>query len=181
MTKVDPAREWMWWYPPMRVRASSVLAFSLVSVLGLAVACGGENANTPASTAASASAPPGGYPPGYPGAPPPQYPQGYPQQAPGYAAQPGYPAPQQAAPGYPAPAPQPAPAPGMAPAAPTATGAPMSTPGLLALPCQNDSTCGLHHCNTQFGKCAFPCQTPTDCVSGGQCVMGVCLPGGATQ
>jgi hypothetical protein len=166
----------------MRVRASSVLAFSLVSVIGLAVACGGGNANTQPSTAASASAPPGGYPPGYPGAPPQQYPPGYPQQQPAYAQpQPGYPAQPAAAPGYPAPGAQPAPAPGMAPAAPAATGAPMSTPGLLALPCQNDSTCGLHHCNTQFGKCAFPCQTPTDCVSGGQCVMGVCLPGGATQ
>ena len=180
MTKVDPTRGGMWWYPPMRVRVSSILAFSMVSVLGLAVACGGGNANTQASTAASASAPPGGYPPGYPGAPAqPGYPPGYPQQ-PGYAAQPGYPAAPQQAPGYPA---QPAPAPmaPMAPAAPTATGAPMSTPGLLALPCQNDATCGLHHCNTQYGKCAFPCQTPTDCVSGGQCVMGVCLPGGATQ
>jgi hypothetical protein len=164
----------------MRVRASSVLAFSLVSVLGLGVACGGGTANTQASTASSASAPPGGYPPGYPGAPAQQYPPGYPAQ-PGYAAQPAYPPPQQtAAPGYPAPA-QTAPAPGMAPAAPAATGAPMSAPGLLALPCQNDSTCGLHHCNTQFGKCAFPCQTPTDCVSGGQCVMGVCLPGGPAQ
>jgi hypothetical protein len=165
----------MWCYPPMRVRVTSLFAFSLVSTLGLAVACGGGNSNTPPATAASASAPPGGYPPGYPGAPAQAaYPQqGYPaQQAPGYPAQP--------APGYPAPAAQPA-AP-MAPAAPAApAGPPMSTPGLLALPCQSDATCGLHHCNTQYGKCAFPCQTPTDCVSGGQCVMGVCLPGGAAQ
>jgi hypothetical protein len=56
----------------------------------------------------------------------------------------------------------------------------MATPGLLALPCQSDATCGLHHCNTQYGKCAFPCQTASDCVSASQCVMGVCVPGGGT-
>src|ERR1700720_2551468 len=74
---------------------------------------------------------------------------------------------QPAAPAPPAPGPGPAPAP---------AGASLSTPGPLALPCQSDAACGLHHCNTQYGKCVFPCQTPTDCVSN-NCMMGVCLPG----
>jgi hypothetical protein len=52
----------------------------------------------------------------------------------------------------------------------------MATPGPLALPCQNDMVCGLHHCNTQYGKCAFPCQTAADCVAPNSCTMGVCLP-----
>ena len=58
-------------------------------------------------------------------------------------------------------------------AAPTAT---MATPGPLALPCQNDGACGLHRCNTQFQKCAFPCQSEVDCAQGNQCMMGVCAP-----
>ncbi|MBN9159610.1 MAG: hypothetical protein J0I07_01495 [Myxococcales bacterium] len=58
-------------------------------------------------------------------------------------------------------------------AAPTAT---MATPGPLALPCQNDGACGLHRCNTQFQKCAFPCQSEADCAQGNQCMMGVCAP-----
>jgi hypothetical protein len=56
----------------------------------------------------------------------------------------------------------------------------MSTPGPLALPCSSDATCGLHHCNTQFSKCAFPCQTAADCIAPNQCMMGVCLPGGGS-
>lgn len=180
-------------------------AVTITSVLIFVVAaCGGNsNDSAPPATAAAAPAPQGypGYPPpGYPAAPPaqpgypapapaPTYgaapapypqaaPQGYPpapQPAPGYP----QPAPPQPGPGYPpqpAPAPAPAPAPTPPPAASAA--APMSTPGLLALPCQSDAICGMHHCNTQYGKCAFPCQTPADCINNGQCVMGVCLPGG---
>jgi hypothetical protein len=52
----------------------------------------------------------------------------------------------------------------------------MATPGPLALPCQNDGACGLHRCNTQFQKCAFPCVGPVDCAAGNQCMMGVCAP-----
>jgi hypothetical protein len=52
----------------------------------------------------------------------------------------------------------------------------MAVPGLLALPCQSDVTCGFHHCNTQYGKCAFPCQTAVDCIAPNACNMGVCLP-----
>ncbi len=116
--------------------------------------------------------PPGQYPPGqYPAQQAPQtYPpqQGYAQPAPTGAPQPGYaqPGPTAAAPGA---------QPGAAPA-----GAQMATPGPLALPCQNDQACGLAHCNTQFGKCAFPCQSAADCIQGASCnaMTGFCLPGG---
>jgi hypothetical protein len=56
----------------------------------------------------------------------------------------------------------------------------MATPGPLALPCQNDQACGLAHCNTQYGKCAFPCQSASDCIQGASCntMTGFCLPGG---
>jgi hypothetical protein len=55
----------------------------------------------------------------------------------------------------------------------------MATPGPLALPCQSDLVCGLHHCNMQYGKCAFPCQTSADCVAPNTCntaLAGVCTP-----
>jgi hypothetical protein len=58
----------------------------------------------------------------------------------------------------------------------------MATPGPLALPCQNDSACGFARCNTQYQKCAFPCQnTAVDCGAGNTCntMTGLCLPGGA--
>jgi hypothetical protein len=147
----------------MRLGPLVIVATSLTLVL---VACGSSNSSTQPA-APTATAPYGGYPPGYP---PPGYPApGYAQPGappPGYAtAPPGYPPPN----GYPAPAPAPGPAP---------TGsAQMATPGLLALPCSSDSACGLHHCNTQYSKCAFPCQSAVDCLTG-NCVMGVCLPGG---
>jgi hypothetical protein len=149
----------------MRIAPIVLVASSLALIL---VACGSNNASTQ-PTAPTATNPYGGYPPGYPqqpGYPPPGYPQ--PGAPPGYATAPtAYPQP------YPAPAPGPAPAP-----APTSS-APMATPGLLALPCQSDAACGLHHCNTQYGKCAFPCQTGADCLTN-NCVMGVCLPGGGS-
>jgi hypothetical protein len=60
----------------------------------------------------------------------------------------------------------------MQPGTPT-TPAPgqMSTPGPAALACQNDSQCMTHRCNTQFGKCAFPCQTDADCIQGTTCFV----------
>jgi hypothetical protein len=133
---------------------------------------------------------PYGYPPGYPppaGYPAQQPPPGYPP--PGYPAATAYPtyAPPAPAPAPapvpvappPAPAPAPtAPPPGPAPAptpAPTPSSS-LSAPGPLATPCQSDAQCGLAHCNTQYGKCVFPCQVPTDCTSN-NCMMGVCVPG----
>ena len=71
------------------------------------------------------------------------------------------------------------PPPSGVPTGPAPTGAPqgqMATPGPLALPCQNDGACGLHRCNMQFQKCAFPCQTPVDCAQGNNCTVGVCVP-----
>jgi hypothetical protein len=169
-----------------------VAAFAVSISFLVAVACGNSDA-TPQPTAPTAGY--GTFPPGYPPTAP-----GQPQPPPGYppaSSPPGYPT---VAPQYPAPAPAPYPQPSPAPAtnytaAPVATYAPptpaapsppvpaatatMSTPGLLALPCQTDAICGLHHCNTQYSKCAFPCQTAVDCVSN-NCVMGVCLPGGGS-
>ncbi|HTQ44784.1 MAG TPA: hypothetical protein VMI75_18615 [Polyangiaceae bacterium] len=145
----------------MRKGPIALVTTSLVLML----ACG-SNSSTTQPAAATATAPYGYPPPGYP---PPGYPADPNAPPPGYAtAQPQpYPAP------YPAPTPAPAPAP-----APTGS-AQLSTPGLLALPCQSDAACGLHHCNTQYGKCAFPCQTAADCMTG-NCIMGVCLPGGGS-
>ena len=144
----------------MRKGPIALVTTSLVLML----ACG-SNSSTTQPAAATATAPYGYPPPGYP---PPGYPADPNAPPPGYAtAQPQpYPAP------YPAPTPAPAPAP-----APTGS-AQLSTPGLLALPCQSDAACGLHHCNTQYGKCAFPCQTAVDCLAPNQCVMGVCVPSG---
>jgi hypothetical protein len=103
-------------------------------------------------------------------------PYGYPQQPGAYPQQPGaYPQPtatyQQptAPPGY---APPPAPP----PAAPPAAGGQMAVPGPVAFSCTNDVPCGTHHCNVQYGKCAFPCQTNTDCITPNACVMGLCVP-----
>jgi hypothetical protein len=103
--------------------------------------------------------------------PPPQSPSPYPQQP--------YPQPTQTAPA-PAPAPAPTPAPTVAPApgqpAPAGT---MSQPSPMALPCTADANCLTHRCNTQFGKCAWPCQSDNDCNPGNRCNGGACLP--ATQ
>jgi hypothetical protein len=76
--------------------------------------------------------------------------------------------------------------------APTATAPPtatiaqpvpgqMSVPGPTALACSNDSQCMTHHCNTQYGKCAFPCQSDADCIQGAACFVAggpaaACLP-----
>lgn len=101
--------------------------------------------------------------------PPPQAPSPYPQQP--------YPT---AAPTQPAPAPAPTPAP--TPAATTPQPAPagtLSQPSPMALPCTADANCLTHRCNTQFGKCAWPCQTDNDCNPGNRCMGGACVP--ATQ
>jgi hypothetical protein len=58
----------------------------------------------------------------------------------------------------------------------------MSTPAAMAFPCQNDATCLSHRCNTQVGRCAWPCQSNADCNPGFQCVSPACVPamGGST-
>jgi hypothetical protein len=170
---------------PMRALASALALATIAMMLPFLVACGNSDATPqPAAPTAAYGAPPPGYPPA-PGAPT-SYPPGY-VPAPQYPAPTAAPYPQPSpAPvaTYPAPAPAPtyappAPAPSPAPAPAPATTGSMATPGLLALPCQSDAICGLHHCNTQYGKCAFPCQTGADCVTN-NCVMGVCLPGGGS-
>lgn len=130
---------------------SSGLLLAAAAVAIAVSACGGNDQpppQQPGATTYPQQPPPDGYyqQQGYPQQGYPQ--QGYPQQ--GYPQQPG---------GY-----TPAPAETMA------------TPGPLALPCQNDSACGLHRCNVQHQKCAFPCQGPVDCAGGNQCLMGVCAP-----
>jgi hypothetical protein len=67
---------------------------------------------------------------------------------------------------------QPAPA---APAVPAPAGG-MSQPSPMALACSNDAACLTHRCNTQFGKCAWPCQSDNDCVTGNHCMAGACVP-----
>ena len=93
--------------------------------------------------------------PGQPGQYPQQQPGQYPQQQPGQ-----YPQQQ----------------PGAQPQA-----GQMATPGPTALPCQNDSSCMTHKCNTQFGKCAFPCLSDADCIQGSSCfvaggALAACIP-----
>jgi len=162
------------------VRVVAALAMSVLPIAG----CENHDATLPpAAPATTQGMPPPGYSPvaqPFPPAPPPA---SYPPPPPAYATV-GPPPPAPASPPPPAPAPTytappvgtqaaPPPAPPLpAASAPTAT---MSTPGLLALPCQSDAICGLHHCNTQYGKCAFPCQTGADCITK-NCVVGVCLP-----
>jgi hypothetical protein len=70
-----------------------------------------------------------------------------------------------------------------APTAPTATATgTTSQPAPYALPCQSDATCLGFRCNTQAGRCAWPCQSNNDCQPGFQCSPPMCLPamGGAT-
>jgi hypothetical protein len=102
---------------------------------------------------------------------------GYPQQTqPAGVGQP----PAQAGYGQPAAtvAPTVAPAPAAVPAATTPAAAPaaLSPPGPLALPCTSDAQCATAHCNTQFGKCVFPCQNDNDCIAPNRCMAGACLP-----
>jgi hypothetical protein len=138
----------------MRTLSICVAAASIALVVS---ACGSKNQQQP-GTAPTAT--------GYPGYPPPggQYP-------PQGGAYPGA-APTATYGGYPGAAPT-----GPAPVGPAPTGtAPMATPGPLAFSCQNDVPCGTHHCNTQYGKCAFPCQSAADCIPPNQCMAGLCVP-----
>ena len=85
----------------------------------------------------------------------------------------GYPQPQQ---GSPQPAQQQPAQQAPVAAAPTGT---LAVPGPLALPCSSDSQCTTAKCNTQYGKCVFPCATDFDCNPGNSCVKGLvpaCMP-----
>ncbi len=122
--------------------------------------------------------------------PEPEDPAGYGQ--PGYGqpgAQPGYGQPGYGQPGYGQPGTQPGYGqpgygqPGGQPGygQPTAT-ATATQPSLLALPCQDDFTCGTHKCNLQTGRCAIPCvNAQTDCAAGMGCFSGLCVPGAPSQ
>ena len=125
-------------------------------------------------------------PPAYQAYPPPQatYSQ-VPQPAPTYApysqalppaaAQPGAVAPAPVPAPSPTPAPVPAPVP--APAAAPSGSAQMAVPGPMSfVTCTDDVPCGTHHCNVQYRKCAFPCQTNVDCIAPNTCVVGLCVP-----
>jgi hypothetical protein len=124
----------------------------VVSVVAFSAAC---KKDEPPPVAPVPSAQPYGQPgygqPGQPG-------YGQPGQ-PGYGqpAQPGYGQPGQPQPGQ------------------------MSVPGPTALACQNDSQCMTHHCNLQYQKCAFPCQSDADCIQGTMCMVALgpaaaCVP-----
>jgi hypothetical protein len=123
----------------------------VASLFVVVVACQPKNQDT---------MPPNGAPPaGYAAYPPAQPPPGYPAQAPP-AAYPGA-------------------------AIPTATAAPlpapggsgqMAVPGPIAFQCKDDVPCGTHHCNLQYGKCAFPCQSVADCLQPNSCMAGFCVP-----
>jgi hypothetical protein len=107
--------------------------------------------------------PPNGVPPtGYPGYPPGQMPPG---AAPGQPPMTGYPAPGTTVPTA---------APGTSPM-PAGSG-PMAVPGPIAFTCNDDVPCGTHHCNLQYKKCAFPCQSAVDCLSPNSCMAGLCVP-----
>ena len=128
------------------------------SAILLVTACGSKNTQQPGTTPTATAYP--GYPPAG---------GQYPQAGGGYPAAPG--APTYAAPGTPTAAPT------MTPTGPApTTGGPMATPGPLAFTCQNDVPCGTHHCNMQYGKCAFPCQSANDCIAPNQCMAGLCVP-----
>ena len=149
----------------MRTISTSAAVASLSAVLAVLAACGPKQ---DASQQQPAMAPTGTAPYGYPPQPGayPQQPGAYPQPTATYA----YPQQQAPAPNYPAPAPTGAPT-----AAPAGSGA-MAVPGPVAFTCTNDVPCGTHHCNTQYGKCAFPCQSNADCITPNACVMGLCVP-----
>jgi hypothetical protein len=52
----------------------------------------------------------------------------------------------------------------------------MAVPGAIAFQCHDDVPCGTHHCNVQYGKCAFPCQSAADCIAPNACMAGFCAP-----
>jgi hypothetical protein len=49
-------------------------------------------------------------------------------------------------------------------------------PNPTGLACTSDAQCVTHKCNTQLGKCSFPCQSPADCLAGYQCLTPICVP-----
>ncbi len=141
------------------------------SCFALVAACAKKQDDTPPP--AVAPQPTAAAYPGYPQ-------QGYPQQGQPMPAQGAYPPPAATYGQYPQPAPgaqpmPPAAMPAQPGAAPAASGQ-MAVPGPVAFQCQNDVPCGTHHCNLQYGKCAFPCQSAADCISPNQCMMGLCVP-----
>jgi hypothetical protein len=170
-------------------RRGAVLAIGLFALLASACERGRE-----AEDPSTQGAPPPGQP-GYGQPPPPGYgqppPPGYGQPQPGYGQPPppgyGQPPP----PGYGQPPPpgygQPPP-PGYGqppPPSPQPSGG-AASPSPLALPCQNDMVCGAHKCNTQAGRCAFPCTANTDCAAGFTCMgpgnpTAICIPGSAPR
>jgi hypothetical protein len=133
---------------------------AMASLFVLFAACGPKQDATQQANAAPTATGTYAYPPQQPG-----YPQqgAYPQPAPTYGGQ--------TYPQQPQTAPMPAPT-----AAPPGTTGQMAVPGPVAFTCTNDVPCGTHHCNTQYGKCAFPCQTNVDCITPNACVMGLCVP-----
>lgn len=153
------------------LRTLTAATFTAVTFGLVALAC---SKDTPPATSPQAA--------GYPSGQYPQTPPGtYPQQPPGtYAQQPGA-YPQQPPGTYPSQPAQPG-APAL-PGTPTpGAGAAMATPNQFAFACTSDATCGLAHCNTQYGKCAFPCaNSAVDCIQGASCntMTGLCVPGGA--
>jgi hypothetical protein len=141
-----------------------LLTYATVAALALPLlACkkqddGQQPAQAPTAVAPGPyAAPQAAYPPPQAAAYPPQYTQPAPAPV-----------------GYPPPVAAPAPAPG--PMAPPAPSGQMAVPGPVAFQCQNDVPCGTHHCNLQYGKCAFPCQTNVDCLAPNSCMMGLCVP-----
>lgn len=156
-------------------RAALFVPVSL-SVMGLFLSASCKKQDDSAQPPAAPSAyPQGQYPQGqYPQGqyPQGQYPQGqYPQGQ--YPQQQPYP---QQAPQGQYPQQQPMPGPTAAPTAAPPAGGQMAVPGPVAFTCQNDVPCGTHHCNTQYGKCAFPCQSAVDCIAPNTCMMGLCVP-----
>ena len=122
-------------------------------VLVVAAACQPRNQD---------AAPPNGMPP-----------TGYPAYPPGQTPPAGYP-PGQVPPGYPPPGTTPPVATGTIPM-PAGSGQ-MAVPGPIAFQCKDDVPCGTHHCNLQYGKCAFPCASAADCLSPNSCMLGLCVP-----
>jgi len=144
------------------MRKISSVVVGIVTVAALVVACGKKDETPPAAYGQAGYGQPGQQPGQQPGAYPQQQPGAYPQQQPG-----AYP--QQQPGGYPQQQP------GVAPQGQ------MATPGPTALPCQNDSSCMTHRCNTQYGKCAFPCLSDADCIQGSTCfvaggALAACIP-----
>jgi hypothetical protein len=132
-----------------------LICIAAVPLIAVAIACKHDDTSQQA-TAPTAT----GYPTAYP---PPTATYPYPTAQPT-----GYPTAQPTA--YPTAQPTVAP-----------TGGQMATPGPFAFTCQNDVPCGTHHCNMQYQKCAFPCQTAVDCLAPNSCVMGVCVPAPPAQ